>query len=128
MKFFNSIHKSFENVGIHWHQSSELRSVNLKNSIIITTLAISSILSAMFLMFEAKTFGEYFESFYTTVTLIQDFMVVSEFVRKTFKTKAFFMNLEKTIEKREYLKLIFVSKLVTENGHRKGSVTITFYE
>lgn len=102
MKYFNSIKRTFENIGIYRNQAFENQSINWKSATILLILAQNIVFAAIFLLFEAKTFGEYSESFYYIVTLIINFLIIGEFVRKTWKTNELITNFENTIQKRNY--------------------------
>lgn len=106
MKFFNSIRKSSEIVGIYHHQVFEKHSINLKNYVIMATLALNIILSGAFFLFEAQTFSEYSESFYGTSFFVLVFVFIEEFIRNNFATNELITNLENTIQKRMYFKSI----------------------
>lgn len=100
MKFFNSIESSFANVGIYRHLAFNDYKINLKNSVICVILGQNVILATI-KMFKGKTFGEYFECFYNTATVMSHFVTIGEFVRKTLKIYELISSFENTIKKRK---------------------------
>lgn len=116
MKFFNLIQKSFENIGIHRHQTFENHSINLRNSSFLAIFALNIILEAVFLQLEANTFGEYSECLYVTVTFIYNIVIVEELVRKTLNIYQLITNFGNTIQKREY----YLKKI--KNSKKNGSI------
>lgn len=67
MKIFQEIILNFSSAVIYWPQKHLF---NFKNIAILFTLVVGLYLSALFFLFEAKTFDEYADSFYATVTTI----------------------------------------------------------
>ena len=101
-KYFKMIEKSFEDVGIPRQQAFEEHSINLRNSVILAILVTNIILSAIFLLFKAKTFGEFAEAVYYAVTLVTTFVIIEEFVRNSLKINQMTSNFKSTILKRKY--------------------------
>lgn len=105
MKYFDSIKKSFAKVDIYDHQAFNQRSFNPFNLTIFVILTVNIFLSAISLVLEAETFGDYSESFYVTATLTIVFVFDEEFTRNFYNINELIANFEKTIQKRTYFQL-----------------------
>lgn len=68
MKFFQSIQEYFAIMGINSSQSVDVHPFNRSNLITLLIFCMLVITSNKFLLFEAKYFEEYIDSFYLTCT------------------------------------------------------------
>lgn len=103
MKIFQALILIFRTEGIFWPQKYKNHPFNIKNMSIIFTLGIYTILSALFLLLEAKTFSEYGDSFYSTVTTLFCLVIFSLVVWKSAKIFDLIDGLEAIILKREQI-------------------------
>lgn len=105
MKIFQSIQNYFNESGIYHLQAFSSNpskfKVSLKSAVILFTLASYTILSAMFLLVDKSSFGEYCESIYMTDTTLVSLIVFMEFVRNSTKIFELINNFENTIQKRK---------------------------
>lgn len=103
MKIFQTILKSFGMAGIYQSRNEEsyFSSLNWKNVIVLAYLVLIVISTAMFLVLNTTSFGEYSESIYYTISAINLVLVFTEFVRNTTQIFELITNFQNTIDKRK---------------------------
>lgn len=101
MKIFQTLAKLFENVGISVRQAFGENLLNKKNVIVFCLLIVFSTLTTAFFLFEAKTFREYAESFYISVSMIMISVCFALFIWKTVKIFELIVTIETIIQHRK---------------------------
>lgn len=103
MKIFQSFKKLSKNVGISEPQLFQNHPFNAKNLLATFFLGIYFICALIYLLFVAKAFSEYTESFYTVATTLMCFIHFTSLVVITAQVFDLIKNFESLIEKRKYL-------------------------
>lgn len=103
MKVFALLQISFETSGIYSPSSNQAHSFNWHHLFYFSILAASVFTSAAFFALDAKTIGEYADSFYATETSLVLFIIYAEIVRNTANIFKLIDKYEIAIESRELI-------------------------
>lgn len=106
MKFFKSLQKAFDTLGIYETKNSQ-HQWNWRNFVSLFSLVVYMIGAAAYFIIEAETFGEYADSFYGMFSL--NFLIItgSLTISQTVLIYELIHDFEDVIEKREQF-LVFL--------------------
>lgn len=119
MKIFQQLEKPFGHLGIYIRQAYQENWLNSRNFIVLSILIVLSISITTYLLFIAKKFQEYSESFYVFVCAVLYSVCFIIYIWKTIKVFELIVNIETTIQKRKLTNHQFTYNCLIEHGVHK---------
>lgn len=101
MKIFETVIIIFQSRGVIWPQKYQKNPFNVKNLLILFILVVYSILTLLYFLLEARTFTEYANSFFTTLTTFFCSMIFAIVISKTPRIFKLIDNLKAIVHKRK---------------------------